>query len=149
MHAASSSSDYRVTEQVGHLLRRAYQRHMAIFQSVVPESRLSAVQFVVLCTVCDRPGATIHDIVAATALDEPAVRGIAERLKWSDLLTMEHEPGDKRQARVTLTEQGRRMVEETKPHAQQISDLTFGDLDAGERQQLVALLRRVSGVDAA
>lgn len=149
MNAAKTFSDYRVTEQVGHLLRRAYQRHTAIFQSVVPESRLGAVQFVVLCTVGEHPGASIQEIAAATALDEPAVRGIVERLKWSDLLSMEHPPGDKRLVHVKLTEQGRAMVADTKPHAQQISELTFGDLNAAERAQLVSLLRRISGVEAA
>ena len=27
---------YRFTDQIGHLLRRAYQRHVAIFQETVP-----------------------------------------------------------------------------------------------------------------
>ncbi|MEZ5664137.1 MAG: MarR family winged helix-turn-helix transcriptional regulator [Burkholderiaceae bacterium] len=137
--------DYRVTDQVGHLLRRAYQRHTAIFQSVVPASKLSAAQFVVLCAVRDQEDATVRDIVQATAMDEPAVRGIVERLKWTDLVTVVHEPGDKRNATVSLTDLGRAMVEDTLPHAQQITELTFGDLDATERQQLTDLLRRISG----
>ena len=143
------SGDYHVTDQVGHLLRRAYQRHTAIFQSVVPASQLSAAQFVVLCVVRDHPGATIGEIVQGSAMDEPAVRGLVERLKWTDWVSVAHEPGDKRNATVTLTEQGQRIVGETLPHAQQISELTFGDLDAGERQQLTALLRRISGAAAA
>ncbi len=36
MSTTQTPGDYRVTDQVGHLLRRAYQRHTAIFQSVVP-----------------------------------------------------------------------------------------------------------------
>ena len=44
-----------------------------------------------------------------------------------------------------LTTQGQTTVDETLPHAQHISELTFGDLNADERQQLTALLRRISG----
>ncbi|MEZ5646443.1 MAG: MarR family winged helix-turn-helix transcriptional regulator [Burkholderiaceae bacterium] len=145
MSTSQTPDDYRVTDQVGHLLRRAYQRHTAIFQSVVPASKLSAAQFVVLCAVRDQEDATVRDIVQATAMDEPAVRGIVERLKWTDLVTVVHEPGDKRNATVSLTDLGRAMVEDTLPHAQQITELTFGDLDATERQQLTDLLRRISG----
>lgn len=146
MSTSPSPSDYRVTDQVGHLLRRAYQRHTAIFQSVVPAHQLSSAQFVVLCAVRDQQGATIHDIAQATAMDEPTVRGIVERLKWTDMLHLEHEPGDKRHATVTLTALGQTTIAETLPHAQHISELTFGDLNASERQLLTDLLRRISGV---
>ena len=53
---------YRFTDQVGHLLRRAYQRHVAIFQETVPDAQLTAAQFVVLCAVRDRgaPRVPVH-----------------------------------------------------------------------------------------
>ncbi len=145
MSTSQPPCDYRVTDQVGHLLRRAYQRHTAIFQSVVPASKLSAAQFVVLCAVRDHEGATIRDIVDATAMDEPTVRGIVERLKWTDQVAIAHEPGDKRHATVTLTVLGQTRVTDILPHAQHISELTFGDLNESERQQLTSLLRRISG----
>jgi MarR family transcriptional regulator, lower aerobic nicotinate degradation pathway regulator len=145
MSRPPNSGEYRVTDQVGHLLRRAYQRHTAIFQSVVPASKLSAAQFVVLCAVRDHQSTTIRDIVDATAMDEPTVRGIVERLKWTDLVHVAHEPGDKRHAIVTLSVLGQSAVTDTLPYAQQISELTFGDLNASERQQLTDLLRRISG----
>ena len=148
MSTSASPGEYRVTDQVGHLLRRAYQRHTAIFQAVVPASQLGAAQFVVLCAVRDHPGATIGQIVEVTAMDEPAVRGIVERLRWSGQVAVEHVPGDKRHATVTLTEAGQRTIAETLPHAQQITELTFGDLNADERRQLTHLLRRISGAEA-
>ena len=148
MSTSAPSGEYRVTDQVGHLLRRAYQRHTAIFQAVVPASQLSASQFVVLCAVRDAPGATIAQIVTVTAMDEPAVRGIVERLRWSGQVTVEHEPGDKRHATVTLTPHGQDTIAQTLPHAQQITEMTFGDLNEQERRQLTHLLRRISGAEA-
>lgn len=147
MNTPQEPSRYHVTDQVGHLLRRAYQRHTAIFQSVVPESKLTAAQFVVLCVVGEHEGATVRDIAVAGAMDEPTVRGIVERLKWTELVSVNHEPGDKRQAAVVLTALGRSTLDATMPHAQHISELTFGDLGPLERQQLTELLRRISGAD--
>lgn len=143
---AQAPTDYKFTDQIGHLLRRAYQRHMAIFAETVPDSQLTAAQFVVLCTVREREGGEIADIAAATALDEPTVRGIVERLKWRELLVVAHEPGDTRHVAVSLTPSGRSLVEQTVPIAEQISELTFGPLTDDERATLTGLLRKMSGI---
>ncbi|MFP5406499.1 MAG: MarR family transcriptional regulator, partial [Gammaproteobacteria bacterium] len=59
----SPAGEYRFTEQIGHLLRRAYQRHVAIFKETVPDSQLTAAQFVVLCAVGGRESCEVHDVV--------------------------------------------------------------------------------------
>ena len=88
----------------------------------------------------------MNEIVDATAIDEASVRGIVERLKWRQLVTAAHEPGDARRMEVALTPAGTSLVEQTVPIAEQITELTFGDLDPVERATLVALLRKISGV---
>jgi len=138
---------YKFSEQIGHLLRRAYQRHVAIFQQTVPDSQLTAAQFVVLCAVRDHDECSIGDIVTATAIAEDSVRGIVERLKWRDLLVAAHEPGDARKMTITLTDAGKSMIEQTIPFAQQISELTFGTLDREERVEIIELLRKISGIE--
>ena len=142
------SNAYQFSEQIGHLLRRAYQRHMAIFQETVPDSTLTPSQFVVLCTVRDHQGCEVGEIVSATALDEPSVRGIVERLKWRGLLNADHEPGDARHMKMSLTDAGHQLAEKTVPFAEQISELTLGDLKPEERAELIKLVRRISGMDA-
>jgi len=142
----TASTEYRFSDQIGHLLRRAYQRHVAIFQQTVPDSQLTAAQFVVLCSVRDGGSCEIADIVKATAIEEDSVRGIVERLKWRKLLAVEHPPGDARTMSVTLTPEGKTMVEQTVPFAKEISELTFGQLTADERVAIVGLLRKISGI---
>jgi DNA-binding MarR family transcriptional regulator len=142
--SAGTTNEYHFSEQIGHLLRRAYQRHMAIFQKTVPDSQLTATQFVVLCSVRDLGQAEIPDIVRETAIDESSVRGIVERLKWRTLVTVAHEPGDTRHMTVSLTPDGRDLIEQTVPYARQISELTFGDLSPEDRTALITLLRRIS-----
>ncbi len=144
----SPTGEYKFSEQIGHLLRRAYQRHVAIFRETVPDSQLTAAQFVVLCAVGTGESCQVHDIVRETAIDEPSVRGIVERLKWRKLVEVSHEPGDARQMQVTLTAAGNELVERTVPFAQQISESTFGELTPAERVAIIDLLRKISAGDS-
>ena len=136
------------TKQIGYLLRRAYQRHTGIFQQTVPESRLTAAQFVVMLTVRDRGSCEIPAIVQHTAIDDASLRGIVERLKWRKLLNAEHEPGDARKMVVSLTPAGQELLDQTVPFAQEITELTYGDLSPQERSTLVALLNKMNGTGA-
>ena len=139
---------YDFTQQIGFLLRRAYQRHVAIFQQTLPESQLTAAQFVVLLTARDHGPCEVPAVVQATSIDEASVRGIVERLKWRKLLNAEHEPGDARRMLISLTPAGHELLEQTVPFAQQITEHTYGELDAEERATLVALLHKMSGTSA-
>jgi len=141
----NDKTQYDFTKQIGFLLRRAYQRHTTIFQQAVPESRLTAAQFVVMLTVRDRGPSEVAAIVAYTGIDEASLRGIVERLKWRKLLTTEHEPGDARRMVVSLTPMGLELLDETVPFAQEITERTYGTLDASERKTLVALLHKMNG----
>lgn len=145
MHT-TPAQEYRFSDQIGHLLRRAYQRHATIFQQTVPDSQLTAAQFVVLCAVRDCERSLISEIVQATAIDEASVRGIVERLKWRELLAVASEPGDGRNMSISLTPAGRALVEKTVPFAQRISEITFGELDPAERTAILDLLRKMSGI---
>ncbi|WP_144640833.1 MarR family winged helix-turn-helix transcriptional regulator [Bordetella genomosp. 13] len=145
----TSGLSYQFPDQVGHLLRRAYQRHMAIFQQTIPDSQLTAAQFVVLCAVRDRQACSLVEVVKATAIDQATVRGVIERLKARELLEVSHDPADRRKVLVTLTEAGQALVAEMVPFAQRITESTFGDLNPGERVAIVYLLRKMSEMDAA
>ncbi|MDR6294894.1 DNA-binding MarR family transcriptional regulator [Pantoea dispersa] len=72
---------YDYTEQVGHLLRKVYQRHAAIFQQHVGDSQITAVQFITLCALRDRGPSAQNDLVRYTAVDQATIRGVVERLK--------------------------------------------------------------------
>lgn len=139
-----TQQEYKFSDQIGHLLRRAYQRHVAIFQQTVPDTQLTAAQFVVLCAVRDREPCLVGDIVQATAIDEPSVRAIVERLKWRELLAVASDPGDGRKMATSLTPAGQAMIEKTIPFAQQISERTFGDLKPAECAAIIDLLRKIS-----
>lgn len=144
-HAATA--DYQFSEQVGHLLRRAYQRHVAIFQQTIPDSQLTAAQFVVLCAVRDQDACSLSDVVRITAIDQATVRGVMDRLKSRDLLQVAQDAADRRKVMVTLTEAGRALVGEMVPFAEKITTETFGDLNPAERVAMIYLLRKMCDVE--
>jgi DNA-binding MarR family transcriptional regulator len=138
-----STDTYAFSEQVGHLLRKAYQRHMAIFQQNVGDSQLTAVQFVTLCAVRDNGPSSLTELVKITAVDQATIRGIVERLKARDLITLEPDPQDRRKVIVGLSDTGRQLVQDTVPHAAEISELTMSNLNPAERVAVLFLLRKM------
>jgi DNA-binding MarR family transcriptional regulator len=138
------STDYAVTAQVGHLLRRAYQRHVALFQSEIPDTQLTAAQFVTLCAVRDMGGCSLNDVVKRTAIDQATVRGVVDRLAARGLLTVSAHPQDGRKRELALTDAGAELVAATVPFAQRVTERTFGDFNPAERLALVYLLQRMA-----
>ncbi len=139
----ASPQDYHYLDQVGHLLRKVYQRHAAIFQQNVGQSQLTAVQFITLCAIRDMGPSAQTELVQVTAVDQATIRGIVERLKARELVTLSPDPHDKRKVIVSLTTQGRELVEMTVPNALKISEMTFGNLNPAERVALLFLLNKM------
>lgn len=135
---------YHFNEQVGHLLRRAYQRHLSIFQQIIPDSQLTSAQFVVMCAVRDNSPCSLSEIVKATAIDQATIRGIVERLKARKLITVAHDASDRRKVVISLTAQGSKLLAEMVPFAGRITEETFGELNQAERVAMTYLLRKMS-----
>ncbi len=146
-HDPRQNDNYEFTEQVGHLLRRAYQRHVAIFQQTIPDSQLTAGQFVVLCAIQEHGSCSLSEIARATAIDQATVRGIIERLKSRELIVVSHDARDRRKVVVLLSPAGQTLIDEVVPFAQDISERTMGGLNPAERVALIYLLRKMSELD--
>ncbi|MCZ2496222.1 winged helix DNA-binding protein [Xylophilus sp. Kf1] len=136
---------YDFSQQVGHLLRRAYQRHVAIFQQGIPDSQLTAAQFVVLCAVHEHGPSSLNDVVRATAIDQGTARGVVDRLKARGLLEVSHDPADRRKVVIRATGTGEALVRQMVPFAAGITEATFGDMNPAERVAMLFLLQKMSG----
>jgi DNA-binding MarR family transcriptional regulator len=140
----SPSTDvYDFHDQIGHLLRRAYQRHVAIFQEAIPDSQLTAAQFVALSAVKESRGCSLNDIVKTTAIDQATIRGVVERLKARALVEVTQDPSDGRKLVVNATPQGEALIDATVPFAAEVTERTYGALNPGERVALQYLLRKM------
>jgi DNA-binding MarR family transcriptional regulator len=141
--AMTPQDGYHFSDQIGHLLRRVYQRHAALFQQYIPDSQLTAAQFVVLCSVRDNKGSSLADIVKATVIDQATIRGVVDRLKQRELVQVEHDRMDRRKVVINLTEAGQDLVHDMEPFAKQITESTYGKLNPAERLALDFLLRKM------
>lgn len=140
---------YDVTEQIGHLLRKAGQRHTAIFQQHVGDTQLTAIQFVTLCALRDHGASSQTELVEATAVDQATIRGIIQRLKSRDLIELAPDKDDRRKVIVNLTDDGLALLDRVIPRAKKISELTMGNLNPAERVAIVYLLRKMIDSDLA
>ncbi|VVE65335.1 MarR family transcriptional regulator [Pandoraea anapnoica] len=145
----SSKIAYDFHDQIGHLLRRAYQRHVSIFQNAIPDSDLTAAQFVALCTVKEKQSCSLNDIVKTTAIDQATIRGVIERLKARNLIDVEPDPSDGRKLLVRATPDGLALIERTVPFAEDVTERTYGALNPAERVALMFLLRKMMDTDSA
>ncbi|WP_084487933.1 MULTISPECIES: MarR family winged helix-turn-helix transcriptional regulator [Cobetia] len=143
-HPTPAEQGYDFSEQVGHLLRKAYQRHTAIFQRHCSDSQLTAIQFVTLCTVMERGASSLTDIVKATDIDPATIRGVIKRLKAREWVTLATDPADQRKVMVAITEAGEALVESMIPVAHQITDQTMSKLNSAERIALLHLLEKMN-----
>ncbi|SAK99834.1 MarR family transcriptional regulator [Caballeronia arationis] len=146
--SGNAATDYDVSAQVGHLLRKAYQRHLAIFGQTIGDPKLTSVQFAVLSASLRLGPSSMSDLGKATAIDAATVRGIIERLRTRELIELTTNLDDRRKSAVVLTDQGRRLVEDTTPAAQRVSDLTMNDLNDVERVAVLFLLRKLCAAES-
>jgi DNA-binding MarR family transcriptional regulator len=144
---AAPANEYVFSDQVGHLLRRAYQRHVAIFQQTISDTQLTAAQFVVLCAIRQFVSCSLSEIVKTTAIDQATMRGIIDRLKARQVIRVSHDEKDRRKVLVSLTAAGERIVDATVPAAFAVSEATYGNLNAAERVAILYLLRKMCGME--
>ncbi|GAC1042806.1 MarR family winged helix-turn-helix transcriptional regulator [Rhizobium sp. No.120] len=141
---ADPRAGYQVTEQVGHLLRKAYQRHLAIFQENASDPDLTSVQFVTLCTLHDRGPSSQAELVKATSVDQATIRGIVERLKARGLINLSKDAADGRKVIISLLAKGEAVLRSMYPNAHIISEKTMGRLNPAERVALLFLLKKIT-----
>lgn len=146
-HFTPSDYGYDFSSQVGHLLRKAYQRHTAIFQCRSCDKQLTAIQFITLCTLMEHGPSSLTEIVKATAIDPATTRGVIKRLKTRGWVTLTANPSDLRKVMVAITESGESLVQVMVPTAKQISDLTMSNLNPAERVALLHLLEKMNADD--
>lgn len=141
--ASEPESAYVFSDQIGFLLRRAYQRHMAIFQANTGDAELTSVQFSTLCALRDKGPQSQSELVKATGVDQATIRGIIDRLKTRRLVSLAKDQVDGRKVIVALTATGVAMLDRMIPRAAEITELTFGSLNPAERTALIFTLRQM------
>jgi DNA-binding MarR family transcriptional regulator len=124
----------------GHLLRRAQQVHLAVWQREV-SNEVTSVQFAALA-VLDRVGGTSQARLGAELfLDRATIADVVARMARRGLLVREQDPVDRRRKVVTLTDEGSGVLHRLRPRVEGIERTLTAGLDDDERAELRRLLR--------
>ena len=135
---------YNFQEQVGFLLRKAYQSHSLLFQRMCPDSQLTTAQFAVLCSIRDAGACSLTDIGRAVVMDPATTRGIVGRLQERKLVSLANDEVDRRRIIVDLNDKGRALLSSIIPHAVAITEATLDPLNSAERIALLYLLSKLA-----
>ncbi|WP_235009251.1 MarR family winged helix-turn-helix transcriptional regulator [Marinobacterium lutimaris] len=133
-----------MTEQIGHLIRKAHQRHTAIFQQLSCDKQLTPMQFAILCTVVDNGPSSQTELVRLTAIDQATIRGVISRLNKRGLIEFKSDPRDQRKVIVHITDEGKALVNNMIPRAFEITEKTLENLTGTERVALALLLNKMN-----
>ena len=139
---AEPADGYRLQEQIGFVLRKAHQRHVAIFAARIAD--LTPPQFATLAKLADVGETSQNQLGSLVAMDAATVKGVIDRLKARGLVELTRHEVDKRRLLVKLTAEGREAVERLIPIAQQITTETLGPLSQREATALLKLLSRIA-----
>jgi DNA-binding MarR family transcriptional regulator len=134
------SSEPEVMRHTGHLIRRAQQRHVTIWQQHV-SSEVSSVQFAVLTALDAHPGASQRLLGDELDLDRSTIADIVMRMLRRGLIERQRNPDDLRQNAMWLTAEGRSALQRLRPRVEGIEHIVTLGLSADGRDQLRKLLR--------
>jgi DNA-binding MarR family transcriptional regulator len=134
--------EYRLQEQIGFILRKAHQRHVAIFASRIAD--LTPPQFAALCKLHDLGACSQNQLGQLIAMDAATIKGVVDRLKSRSLVSIAEDLEDRRRVIVSLTELGSATIVPLLPIGQAISEETLAPLNNRETATLLKLLAKIT-----
>lgn len=134
---------YNLEDQVGYMLRVAGQRHAGIFQSLAPLN-LTPTQFSALVKLLELGECSQNELGRRTAMDVATIKGVVDRLRSRDLVTVKPDSSDKRRSLIVPTPQTQDAADALYAAGHQISDETLKPLSAAERETFLTLLAKLS-----
>ena len=137
-----SQPRYLLDDQIGYLLRRVQQRHLALFSAAIPQ--VTTTQWAVLARLHQLGPMSQNLLGRETAMDAATIKGVVDRLIRLNLVATAPDPDDRRRLTVSLTDTGRALFETTAATALSVSAATLDPLTAKEQDLLMSLLARLT-----
>jgi DNA-binding MarR family transcriptional regulator len=140
--SSDAARDYVLEDQVGYVLRRVTQRHLAIFSEVVPA--VTTTQFAVMARLAEGGAQSQNQLGRAAAMDGATIKGVVDRLVRQGFVATAPDEADRRRLTVALTNEGLRFFNAQIAAALAVSDKTLNPLSKSEQAQFLALLARLT-----
>ncbi len=135
-------AEYMLDDQIGYVLRRVTQRHLAIFSEAIPD--VTTTQFAVLARLAEAGPQSQNHLGRAAAMDAATIKGVVDRLVRQGLVDTAADPDDRRRLTVRLTDAGVVLFNHSVAAALKVSRKTLEPLSPAEARQLLQLLIRLT-----
>jgi DNA-binding MarR family transcriptional regulator len=142
--SSDPADSYRLEHQVGYWLRRAYQRHMAIFAGIMSDLDLTSMQFAALVKLHELKAVSQTELGRLTGMDRATISGVVARLKRRNLVLYKPDPLDKRSRIIALTPAGDALLTEAMQRIGRVTEQTLEPIGAAERDSLRAILQKMA-----
>ena len=137
------ADSYRLEHQVGYWLRRAYQRHMAIFAGIMSDLDLTSMQFAALVKLHELKAVSQTELGRLTGMDRATISGVVARLKRRNLVLYKPDPLDKRSRIIALTPAGDALLHEAMQRIGRVTEQTLEPIGAADRESLRVILQKM------
>lgn len=135
-------------EKPGHLIRRAHQFSVAVFEGPAARHKITAPQHVVMTALYKHPGIDQVTLAGMVGLDKVTTGSIITRLEQRGLLERAKSAADKRARVLQLSESGKKLLIEMQDIVRQSQRSLLANLTPDERRRLMELLRKLIGAEA-
>lgn len=138
------SDNYILDDQIGFLLRLAYQRHLALFTEKMTGG-LTPPQFSTLYRLREASEPISQNALGRlVGMDAATTKGVVARLLSRELILVEKDGDDRRRYTLFITDAGRQLLDSVLADMQAISQATLAPLTPSEQEQLLRLLKRLT-----
>jgi MarR family transcriptional regulator, lower aerobic nicotinate degradation pathway regulator len=141
------ATSFDFSQAPGYLIRRAHQTSMAIFSEELGSYEVTSLQFAILQTLVDEPGADQITVAQRVALDAATSGSVIMRLEERGWLRREPSPLDRRRKLLWLTAEGEKMAMDMKKPARKVQQRLLAGLSEAEKGQFLEMLKKISGID--
>lgn len=140
--ATRPSADAPVTEFAGQFFFRLWRATHTRTAQELETIGLTPALFALLNVIGARQGANQQELGSTLGIDRSTMVALIDQLEGAGLARRRPSPTDRRAREITITAKGQRHLERARGLIARVEDEILAGLTAGERRELLALLRR-------
>jgi DNA-binding MarR family transcriptional regulator len=129
----------------GHLIRRVHQVSTAIFAEECGTG-LTAVQYAALVAIRSHPRIDATRLSAVIYFDRSTIGDVLDRMDAKGWIVRQAAARDRRVKLLTLSPQGRKILQQVEPAIQRVQNRLIEPLTPGEAKAVVRLLAKMADV---
>ena len=137
------ANNYNLNDSLGYLVNALSLKMKQKLDSKLKDRDLTVHQFGILLHIFKNGSLTQKEIAESTTGDEPAIARLMNRLEDKNCIKRAIDKDDKRKRVVSLTENGKELLNQILPYAKETNEHFTSSLTKEEQKSLLTLLTKV------